>query len=57
MSANKASHSNAKSGGGGKKLANADLLTTKRDIVIEDVVSNPIAVGYLLDFCQKSVSW
>ncbi|KAG2529951.1 hypothetical protein JM18_002493 [Phytophthora kernoviae] len=25
----------------------------KRDIVIDDIISNPISCGYLLDFCQK----
>lgn len=27
----------------------------KRDIVIDDIISNPISCGYLLDFCQKQV--
>ena len=27
----------------------------KRDISIDDIISNPISCGYLLDFCQKSV--
>ncbi|OQS05142.1 cleavage induced hypothetical protein [Thraustotheca clavata] len=39
----------------GKKLANNDALLTKRDITIDDVTTNPIAVGYLLDFCQKNL--
>ncbi|KAJ0404618.1 hypothetical protein ATCC90586_001187 [Pythium insidiosum] len=26
----------------------------KRDIIIDDIISNPISCGYLLDFCQKS---
>ncbi|KAG1687010.1 hypothetical protein DVH05_005750 [Phytophthora capsici] len=25
----------------------------KRDIVIDDIISNPVSCGYLLDFCQK----
>lgn len=27
----------------------------KREITIDDIISNPISCGYLLDFCQKSV--
>ncbi|KAG9399124.1 hypothetical protein AC1031_012081 [Aphanomyces cochlioides] len=38
-----------------KKGGNADVLITKRDITIDDVMNNPIAVGYLLDFCQKNL--
>ncbi|EQC39123.1 hypothetical protein SDRG_03331 [Saprolegnia diclina VS20] len=39
----------------GKKGINNDALLTKRDITIDDVTTNPIAVGYLLDFCQKNL--
>ncbi|KAF0682448.1 Aste57867_25400 [Aphanomyces stellatus] len=38
-----------------KKAGNADILITKRDITIDDVMNNPVAVGYLLDFCQKNL--
>ncbi|ETW06542.1 hypothetical protein H310_02769 [Aphanomyces invadans] len=38
-----------------KKGGNVDVLITKRDITIDDVMNNPIAVGYLLDFCQKNL--
>lgn len=27
----------------------------KRDITIDDIISNPVSCGYLLDFCQKGV--
>ncbi|RHY03174.1 hypothetical protein DYB36_013345 [Aphanomyces astaci] len=38
-----------------KRTGNVDVLITKRDITIDDVMNNPIAVGYLLDFCQKNL--
>lgn len=27
----------------------------KSDITIDDIISNPVSCGYLLDFCQKGV--